>query len=225
MSESVELAIRARILGVLLRDARQAAGKTAVECAALLGCAPEFYGQYETGRKAISLPELELLAFLFDVPLRHFWDSQTLGHGRQEQLAGAGAELLALRHRIVGAQLRSARSAAGLPQKELAAAAGVPAGRLSAYEFGRRPIPLPELEEFARAVGLTIDHFLPGAGPIAAWAAGRRQFQRFGELPPELREFIVEPMNESYLRLAMQLSALSVERLRGIAEGILDITY
>jgi len=225
MSDQADLEFRAKILGVLLRDARQAAGKSAKDCAARLGCTPGVYGRYETGKKAVSLPELELLAYFFNVPLSHFWGHETLSDGRGEVVDHESAELLALRHRIVGVQLRAARAKAGLSIKELSAAAGIPAGRLSAYEFGRKPIPIPELEALAGALGQTVEDFLPEAGPIAEWAAGRREFEQFNQLPAEVREFVADPMNESYLRLAMQLSALSVERLRGIAEGILDITY
>jgi transcriptional regulator with XRE-family HTH domain len=213
------------MLSVLLRDARKNAGQSIAETAARLGLAPGEYEQYEHGHKAISLPELELLALHFDVPLGHFWGQHTLGGGSAAQWVQDGAELLILRQRIVGAQLRAARLAAGQSVKELADLAGVTASRLTAYELGRRPIPLPELEEFGRALGLAVDHFLPEAGPVAEWAAGRRQFQRFNELPPDLREFVADPTNEPYLRLAMQLASLSVERLRGLAEGILDITY
>jgi transcriptional regulator with XRE-family HTH domain len=133
--------------------------------------------------------------------------------------------MVALRHRIIGAQLRAARTAAGRTKKEIAAAAGIPASRLSAYELGEKFIPIPELELLARAVGLTIDDFLDQQGPIAERDTARRAVAQFKQLAPDVRDFVVEPLNESYLRLAMRLSELSVDRLRGIAERILDITY
>jgi transcriptional regulator with XRE-family HTH domain len=225
MSEPLGLEMRARMLGVLVRAARQNAHQSVAATAALLGLPPGDYEQYEYGHRSISLPELELLALHFDVPLHHFWGQEMLAARPPAPAVDDGVELLALRQRIVGAQLRAARTAAGLSPKELAAAAGLPHHRLSAYELGNKPIPLPELEELARALGLALDHFLPEVGPVAEWSAGRQQFLRFNELPPDVREFVAEPMNESYLRLAMQLASLSVERLRGVAEGILDITY
>ena len=53
----------------------------------------------------------------------------------------------------------------------------------------------------------------------------KRNERDLDELPEDVREFILRPINRSYLDLAIRLSGLSVERLRGIAEGILDITY
>lgn len=225
MADKEALSVRAKILGVLLRDARLAAGKSLKDCAAMLGCTPGVYGDYELGRKPLSLPELEVLAFFLDVPLSHFWGHEIISDDRPKAADLDTNGLLALRHRLIGAKLRAARTAGGVKRKELAATAGIPPSRLSAYEFGEKPIPIPELEVLARAVGLTVDYFLEQEGPIAEWDATRRAYEQFKQLPPDLRAFVVEPVNESYLRLAMQLARLSVEKLRGIAEGILDITY
>jgi hypothetical protein len=49
--------------------------------------------------------------------------------------------------------------------------------------------------------------------------------QRFEQLPPDIKAFVVEPINLSYLQTAMRLSELDVDKLRSIAEGILDITF
>jgi transcriptional regulator with XRE-family HTH domain len=61
--ENEALAIRNRIIGILLRDARVSAGRTKQECATLLGVPVSTITAYEEGRKPISLPELEVLAF------------------------------------------------------------------------------------------------------------------------------------------------------------------
>jgi hypothetical protein len=45
------------------------------------------------------------------------------------------------------------------------------------------------------------------------------------QLPAEVREFMLEPGNLLYIRLAMRLSPLSAETLRSIAEELLEITY
>jgi len=47
----------------------------------------------------------------------------------------------------------------------------------------------------------------------------------FQNLPPEIQSFIVKPTNRPYLDLAIKLSEMSVEKLRSIAEGLLEITY
>lgn len=65
MAETMEriedrLALRNRIVGVLLRNARERAEKTKRECAEALGVSTSTFTAYEEGRKPISLPELEM---------------------------------------------------------------------------------------------------------------------------------------------------------------------
>jgi hypothetical protein len=76
-----------------------------------------------------------------------------------------------------------------------------------------------------RALNVSLDDLVDDHGTIGSWLRLQTEFDRFADLPDEVREFILKPINRSYLELAMRLSGLSVQRLRGIAEGILDITY
>ena len=46
----------------------------------------------------------------------------------------------------------------------------------------------------------------------------------FIELPIELQEFILKPVNQPYLEIAQKLSRMSVDKMRDVAEGLLDIT-
>jgi hypothetical protein len=40
-----------------------------------------------------------------------------------------------------------------------------------------------------------------------------------------MRDFVSRPINEHYLRLAHQLSQMPLDKLRGIAASLLEITY
>jgi transcriptional regulator with XRE-family HTH domain len=227
MSErATALTIRAKILGVLLKDARLAAGKTLKDCADVLGCPVSTYTHYELGQKSPSLPELEILAYFLDTPLAHFWGNQA----RSEAESGDAAHLpresiTSLRDRIIGVQLRKARTNAKVKLKDLADELGISTSRLSDYEYGAKSIPLPELEALMARLGLSLDDLLETRGTVGERESARRAFERFQKLPPELREFFSQPANESYLRLAQRLSQLSTDKLRGIAETLLDITY
>lgn len=217
--------LRTKILGVLLKDARLASGKTVKECAEAMGCKLAVYVAYEAGRKSPSLPELELLAYCLGMPVTHFWDNQSLTESAQATQAVPATELTPLRNRIIGAQLRKARLAAKCKLKALAAEVGVPSGRLSAYELGEKAAPLPELEVIALRLGLRLEDLLETQGTIGEWDSTRRAFQDFRQLPAELREFVSHPLNENYLRLAQRLSQLPAAQLRSIAESLLEITY
>jgi len=226
MTEAIEqkLALRNRIIGLLLRDARERAGKTRRECAAVLGVPISTITAYEEGRRPISLPELEVLAYALDARVAHFWE-------RDPELVVDESpvplqEVLALRHRIVGGLLRQARLEADVSQKKLALALGCSAQRLAAYEYGERPIPLAELELLAQYLHRPLEYFLDTrAGPVAEWHWQQEAWRRFRKLPKEMQEFVSQPINVEYLEVAMKLAHMPAGALRAIAEGLLDITY
>jgi transcriptional regulator with XRE-family HTH domain len=126
---------------------------------------------------------------------------------------------------MIGARLRQARLAANLKSKDLAAELGISAGLLAAYEFGQTPVPLPDLEVLLTRLGLELDDVLESSGVVGEWESAGRLFERFKQLPPDLRDFVTQPMNEHYVRLAQRLSQMPTDHLRAIATGLLDITY
>ena len=228
MSEAASAAyvVRSKMLGVLLRDARQAAGKTNRECAEVLGLPTGAYNAYELGQKSPSLPELELLAFFFDVPLKHFWGEQIRSEQPKHNAAQLpSAAITQLRDRIIGAQLRKARVAAKIKLKDLAEQVGLSGSRLSSYEFGEKPIPLPDLEALTQRLNLNLEDLFESQGTVGEWDSTQRAVERLKDMPADLREFVTQPTNEHYLRLAHKLSQLPADKLRGIAESLLDITY
>ena len=60
---------------------------------------------------------------------------------------------------------------------------------------------------------------------VGVWANEQRNIQSYLALSPELQAFISKPVNRPYLELAQRLSEMSVEKLRAVAEGLLEITY
>ena len=225
MADKKSLTLRAKIIGVLLRDARLAAGKQPKDCAHVLGISTSAYAAYELGKKPLSLPELELLAYYLDIPLTHFWGDEIMSESQERAADINSEELLKLRHRIIGLQMRQARTANSIALKELAAAVGIPTSRLKSYELGDHPIPVPELETLAWVLGMKIDHFFERQGPIGEWDASRRAFEKFKDLPPDVQDFVMNPVNEAYLRVALHLAGMSTDKLKSVAEMLLDITF
>jgi hypothetical protein len=45
------------------------------------------------------------------------------------------------------------------------------------------------------------------------------------QLPNETQEFVIQPINQPYLKIAQRLSEMSVEELRSVAESLLEITF
>jgi transcriptional regulator with XRE-family HTH domain len=225
-TEKIEdrLALRNRIIGVLLRNAREQAEKTKRECAEALGVSTGTFTAYEEGRKPISLPELEILAYLTDTPVTYFFDYAPRLNPEEEspQLE----EILVLRHRIVGALLRQARLEADLTQKDLAEVIGCSPSSVSSYEYGDPPVSVAELELLSRHLNLPVEYFFDDQdGSVGEWHRQQDIWRRFYELPKEIQDFVIQPVNITYLEVAMKLAQMPVGGLRAIAEGLLDITY
>jgi len=218
--------IRNKIVGILLKRARLEAGKTQRECAEILGCSPSTFSQYERGKKGLALPEIEVMACFLDVPLQSLLDGDYALAQQEEEAPPPLSQIMHIRQRILAVEFRKCRDAAGFTQQEMAGLLGTSAYMISQYESGRRQIPLAELELAAEQCGRTLDDFIDEESlPLGRAERERRMVARLEELPPEVREFVLKPTNNLYLRIALLLSAMKADSLRQIAETLLDITY
>ena len=224
MDKKTQITIRSKKLGVLIRDARLAARRGIKECAEATGTKSGTFRAYEEGRKAPSLPELETLVYYLDLPIDHFWSKEIKSNSPLPIETLDLSKLLAVRQRKIGALLRQERMNASISIRNLAHETGISGARIKAYELGERPIPLPELEVLVSTLGGRIETFFDRSGPIGQWLTNEEAIQNFLELPEELRQFVAMPVNRPYLELAMKLSSMSKDKLRSVAEDLLDIT-
>ncbi len=223
MDQQKAILLRTKKLGALLREARKIAGQSAAVCAQAIGVPMERYETYELGEEPPSLPEVEALAYFLNVPLAHFWNGARLSSYQQSRLEKLD-RAMALRQRLIGALIRKFRQEAGLSSDALAEQVDVPAETLERYELGEAPVPLPVLELIAEACNHSVRDFYDRKGPFGVWMSQQESIQRFLELPPALQNFVAQPINRPYLELAQRLSEMEVNKLRAIAEGLLEIT-
>ena len=224
MTIQVQVSVRSRKLGVLMRDARLAARKTIQECSQAVGVTGGILRAYEEGRRSPSLPELELLAYFLNVPLRNFWSKEA--HSDDAPLTETLnlPVLVGIRQRLIGAMLRQEREKASISLRQLSDQSGLTTARLRAYELGTRPVPLPELEALLALVGGQVESLFDQSGPVGQWQMRQKAIQDFLQLPAELQEFVCKPVNRPYIDLAQKLSNMSTDKLRALAEDLLDIT-
>ncbi len=224
MDTKSQITIRTKKLGVLIRDARLAARRTVHECAEAIGVRKGVFREYEEGLRSPSLPELEILVYFLDLPIDHFWGSQSRSESvsRSEKLDLQ--KLLAIRQRKIGALLRQERMKSSISIRNLSHETGIASSRIKAFELGERAIPLPELEILVRTLGGRIESFFDRHGPVGQWMISEEAVQQFLEMPVEMRQFVALPVNRPYLQLAMKLSNMSRDKLRSVAEDLLDIT-
>lgn len=216
--------VRARIIGVLMRDARQANGTTQIELAKLINVSEDVLRDWEYGRGSPSLPQLEMIAFHLGIPVSRFWSDKTLGTEQDARIV-SHADYSELRNRMIGAKLTMAREDARLTRERVAAATGLPVERIAAYELGTQTISFAELAGLASAVNKSMSFFLEESDRIGGFLALQEEFKHFSALPDELRAFIAKSTSVPFLEIAFKLSKMPVEELRSVGAHILDITF
>ncbi len=221
---NAQITIREKKLGLLIRDARTAERRSIKECADAIGIKPGLFRAYEEGRRAPSLPELETLVYYLKLPILQFWGNETRADATSPMDLLDTARLISLRQRMIGALLRQERNNVNMSIRHLSTETGITQARLKAFELGERAIPVPELESILTVMGSRIETFFDQSGPVGQWMTSQRAMQKFLELSDEMQNFVCQAVNRPYLELAMKLSSMSREKLRSVAEGLLDIT-
>jgi transcriptional regulator with XRE-family HTH domain len=226
MVSQEEILTRNKITGVLLRDARLRAKKSVQECAQVLFCEPEFITRAEDGEEGLTLPQLEILAHVLQVPLSYLLGEGELPAAEDEPELPPYDDIMTVRRKIIGVMLRQARLEANQTLGEIAAILGYTPEHLASVELGEAQITLAELTEWTGALGIPLEDLISEeVAPLDSDGSDKRDLQLPDHLPPEVQEFISRPINVPYLQIAMNLSQMPAQTLRQVAAGLLDITY
>lgn len=218
MSDQQARMLRTKMVGALIRKSRQERGQSADDTAAAVGLNPSVLNEYESGKRGIPLPDLELLCYHLKVDIEDI-----LAHGPSSQEASQEIKpdvLRPLRQRIIAAQLRQLRQEKMNEIEAVAEAIGIGPEMLEEYERGKSPIPLPELESLSKYYDTPFENFLAHEGPLAHKAAAQPKEDAL-DLPSDLSDFVRQPDNLPYLRLAAALRRMPEEELRQFAQSLL----
>ncbi len=132
------------------------------DCAKLLGIPQGNYLAFEKGEQQLSLPDLEILALLFGLPLKALFHEN---FRRIYQLAllhdNIRSHYQVLRQKIIQTQLVLERKAAGMTLESLHDATGIPVDKLQAYEQDGIPIPVNDLQSICVHLGKQMEIFFP----------------------------------------------------------------
>lgn len=218
--------LRNKLVGAAIKIARVRAELDVQTCAEALSIPPETLAQAEEGQAGLSLPQIEVLAHLLDVPVAFLLGESELPPEETVQNTLPYESTMVIRRKIIGVILRQARLNHGRALEEVAAAMGYTPEHLARIELGQISVPMVELGDLAEALNLPFDTFLDeDIIPLTAAQRNTRDLRRLAHLPPQVREFILKPINAPYLQIAMNLSTMPAESLRQIASGLLEITY
>jgi len=216
--------LRAKKLGVLIKDARLSAGKTMKECGEAIGVSGSTISSYERGKSSPSLPEIEMLSYFLKIPIGRFWKDTIISNDENilDELEIEHAQVM--RHRQIGKVLENSRVRLEKTYEEITEKTGITYGRMKRFEAGNSPIPIPDLELLSNTLEITLTDLFEVETEIGRWIAAQTGIAEFLALPADLQGFITKPVNRPYLEVAKKLSTLSADQLREIAEGLLEIT-
>jgi transcriptional regulator with XRE-family HTH domain len=217
------LSLRSKKMGILMMDARRLARQSEAACANVMNVSVEDYRQFETGQNMPSLPQMEVLAYFLGVPLEHFWGNEA--KSEQVMFNLKTNALIPLRQKVIGITIRQLRQNANLSLENLASELELAPAELKRYELGEMPIPIPMLEHILTILDANIDVVSDHHGQIGRWYKQQKTAGSVAAYPSDIQEFVGKSINEPYLELARRLSEFDANKLRAIAEGLLEITY
>jgi transcriptional regulator with XRE-family HTH domain len=216
-SPSPQRNLRRRTIGLLIRRAREGAGRTVAQLAEALQTKPATIKAYELGMHEPSLVELLAISDWLSVPVTALLDETgpTLPIANGQLNAQAA---LQLRNHVMGARLKQARLEKGESLKITAGAVVITSSRLKSYELGEA-IPITVLEALTAHFELTMQHWFE----VDALHINPAQQQQtaFAALPSDVRAFVTDADALPHLRMAMQLHALPDDDVRRVAEALL----
>lgn len=222
--QELMLQIRRKKLGLLIADARIATARTQEMCAKVMGVSLIEYQDFEKGNAAPSLPQIESIAVFLNVPMEHFWGKSSLSEeGFWED--GVIKQRLVSRDRFIGKRLKQLLEESELQDQTFAEQTGFLVESIQEYISGKKSIPLPVLELLSNILQFEIQDFYEDNGMIGDWHMEKEAAQVLRNLPEPVHDFIRKPVNQPYLELAVRLSEMPAEKLRSIAESLLEISF
>lgn len=220
------LTLQAKVVGALLKKARVNRHLNPEVIANALQISEEKYLAFESGITPPSLPELEMIAFLLHINPLALWHEDMIDICADEvELPMNAQAFIGLRQRMIAAKLRKRRLEKQIELHALAGKVAMDVDELEQVELAQRALSFPELLLLCHHLDLEVSDMLDEHSSIGRRLRTLRLLPGFLELPVELQTFVSKPVNRPFLELAMKLSELSVEKLRALAETLLEITY
>ena len=207
-------------VGHQLAKAREAAGKSAKECALVLNLPLKKYQKLETGEGLPSLPELESIAYFLGVLPDELLEDRTIEFDKQNVNTEQLQQFMQLRHRILSATLQLVRSQKNFSLKEVSSLSGISISRIKRYEMTSTPIPLNDLSALCTALETKVPALFDKSGFLADRQKKMERERSIRQLPVELQDFINDPENLSFLHLAVRLKETGIENLESLAAGL-----
>jgi transcriptional regulator with XRE-family HTH domain len=128
-------------------------------------------------------------------------------------------QLIQVRQSIQTTLLHLAFEESGLSQKALATAAGINRSKVKRYLEGDA-IPVDDLKKITDALGIEFSQFIDNESQIGLWQASQTAYEKFSELPENIKQFLFETNNWDFLNTAYTLRSLDPDELEAIIHSL-----
>jgi len=139
-----------------IKQIRELDHRSEKDCASALGIPIEQYRQMENGNATLTLPDLELLAFFFKVPVTELLEEQKLDEFGvpviENQLQN---QYRKLRHKLLSVTLLDALDAQNLTLEDLHQQTQIQVDALQSYLDGLKAIPLEHLQSLSESLSIS----------------------------------------------------------------------
>lgn len=207
-----------------LTIAREACGKTVKECGLLLNIPTSRLKNYEAGKYVPSLPEIEALSFLYRIPILAFFQQDAVENLLHTPGSVQIQRLVEIRQLIIGTRIHLAREKAKISVKQLSKTTSIPTSRIKRYEEGAKPIAIDDLQKIIDALNLNLDDFFDHESPLGNWQNTQSKNIVFEHLPEEIKDFIADPNNLRYLKVAHNLSEIGMDTFINLSDSLVELT-
>ena len=207
-----------------LTIAREACGKTVKECGLLLDIPTSRLKNYEAGKYIPSLPEIEALSFLYRIPILAFFQQDAVKNHLHTPRSVQIQRLVEIRQLIIGTRIHLAREKAKISMKQLSKTTSIPTSRIKRYEEGAKPIAMDDLQKIIDALNLNLDDFFDHESPLGNWQNTQSKNIAFEHLPEEIKDFIADPNNLRYLKVAHNLSEIGMDTFNNLSDSLTELT-
>jgi transcriptional regulator with XRE-family HTH domain len=220
------LTLKAKKFGVRLAGFRQKKGVSTETLSQWTGIPIDELKKIECGESTISLPLIELIALKLGLMTDTLLAGELENHHNPSTDDSFRNNYSALRDRMISLTLRKTRQEQKKNPETVAEKCGLTVQELEQFETGRTSIPWPILECLCEEYQLQINSLITDISHTEIKPKKEKSTSSvINHLPEPIREFVQNSANLPYLELARRLSEMDAAKLRGIAEGLLEITY
>jgi len=202
-----------------IQQIRKSRQRSIHDCAILLDISREDYLNFEEGSALLTLPEMELLASFFNVPLSSFFDESIIESTPLSALPReARSSYKDLRHKMIQVKLILLRDEADISLEFLQEKTGISYEDLDSYDSGNKPIPFDHLNRICTCLGQPVKTFFSEEPDIVKNPEDSRPQQKWQPEYPERDN----PSEDPYELLVNALKQTPKEDQARIARELLN---